>query len=253
MKCYICQCEVCIPVIVKCFPCFQVNKIHCNTFTRFCFECMVRFLQLHQSCGSRSETIKCLTCDEVVHPRTLNYKNSFEYDFFLQQMQISSRQQCPYCFLEYDGIFSHLEECPSSFVQCECGYVTIRELFNYHVYHCSEYISCNSCNEYILLENYCSHLEEKHEETFCLKCKQIVDIHHLSIHKNFLCKFRLIRCRFCKETFEFHNLNEHLEEHKQELQDVVESLKTLLKKMYEKYHEITREQNIYFERFFLTG
>jgi hypothetical protein len=62
-----------------------------------------------------------------------------------------------------------------------------------------------------------------------------------------------VRCRFCKDNFEFFNLNEHLEEHKQQLTSVIENLKNLLRNMYAKYHDISREQNTYFERYFLTG
>ena len=75
MKCYICQCEVHIPVIIKCFPCHKINKVHCNTYTRFCYECMVRFLQLNQSVGSRISSVKCLTCSETINPNHLNFNN----------------------------------------------------------------------------------------------------------------------------------------------------------------------------------
>lgn len=253
MKCYICQCNVSIPVIINCFPCFTKNKIHCNTYTRVCFECMIRFLQLNQSSYSRTNTLKCLTCDAVVNPRTLTFENSFDYDFFLQRVQMTGKEKCPYCFLDFDNIFSHLDECGSCYTQCVCGYVTIRDLFDYHIYSCSDHISCFVCSKFIKVEHYNVHLEECHSKKMCSKCREIVDESHYSLHENFLCKFRLVRCRFCGENFEFHSLNEHLEEHKEELKETIELLKKLLKKMYERHFEITREQNIYFERFFLTG
>ena len=103
MKCYICQCEVHIPVIIKCFPCHKINNVHCNTYTRFCYECMVRFLQLNQSVGSRISSVKCLTCSETINPNHLNFNNSFEYDFLLHQMKIGLKHKCPYCFLDFDN------------------------------------------------------------------------------------------------------------------------------------------------------
>lgn len=251
MKCYICQCYVSIPVMITCFPCFQRNKIHCNTYTRFCFECMIRFLQLNQSASSRSDSLKCLTCDSFVSPKELNYDNSFEYDFILQRTQVPFKQNCPYCFLDVDNIFCHLEECGSCFVQCDCGHVTIRDLHSYHIFNCMNYISCFVCSEFVKVETYNLHLEEVHHQKMCIKCKEIVNIDHTHIHENFLCKFRLIRCRFCGENLEFCSLYEHLQEHKTEVEDVIEKLKILLKKFYEKHFEISREQNVYFDRFFL--
>lgn len=253
MKCYICQCEVHIPVIIKCFPCYKINKIHCNTYTRFCYECMIRFLQLNQSIGSRSQSVKCLTCSEIVNPNDLNFENCFEYDFLLHQMKIGAKHKCPYCFVDYENIFSHLSSCGSNFVQCECGYVTIQDLFNFHILGCSMFIKCHVCTLPIKKNEYTDHLETVHELKFCEKCNDIVTIENESVHYKFLCKFRLIRCRFCKHNFEFLNLNQHLEEHKQQIESVIDNIKNLLRNMYVKYHEISREQNIYFERYFLTG
>lgn len=253
MKCYICQCEVHIPVTIKCFPCHKINKVHCNTYTRFCYECMVRFLQLNQSVGSRVSSIKCLTCSETVNPNHLNFNNSFEYDFLLHQMKIGLKHKCPYCFLEFDNIFSHVEMCGSAFFQCDCGYVTIRDLSHFHIMGCSQYTKCSVCDLAIKKTEYNTHLETIHELTVCDKCNEITKIENLSAHQKFLCRFRLVRCRFCKENIEFLSLNQHLQEHKKQLEGVIENLKNLLRNMYVKYHDISREQNNYFERYFLTG
>lgn len=252
MKCYICQCEVHIPVMIKCFPCFKSNVVHCNTYTRFCYECMVRFLQLNQSSYSRIESLKCLTCSETIHPKTLNYSNSFEYDFLLHQMKIASKHKCPFCFLDVENVFTHLDSCGSNFIQCVCGYVTIKDLFDYHIFACPQYKNCHFCDKFIGVEDFNEHLESLHQLTNCNKCNETINVENKSVHEKFLCKFRLIRCRFCKKTFEFNNLNEHLEAHKEQTVEMIDNMKTLLRELYERYYAISKEQTIYFERFFLT-
>jgi hypothetical protein len=168
-------------------------------------------------------------------------------------MKIGLNHKCPYCFLDYDSIFSHIETCGSAFFQCDCGYVTIRDLSRFHIMECSQNVKCSICDLYIKKNEYNNHLETLHELALCEKCNEITTVINLSAHQKFLCKFRLVRCRFCKDNFEFFNLNEHLEEHKQQLTSVIENLKNLLRNMYAKYHDISREQNTYFERYFLTG
>ena len=147
MICSICQCEVNIPVSIICFPCYQPNKFHCNAITRFCYECIIRYTQLNRSTQDRNDSLKCLFCSETCSPRELNFENTFQFDFLLHSQICPNKSTCPYCFCEVLNIYKHLEVCNSSYIQCSCGYVTLKQLYKYHFTDCPDYRYCEKCKK----------------------------------------------------------------------------------------------------------
>lgn len=252
MNCYICQCNVQIPVQITCFPCFKVNKIHCNTYIRCCYECVVRFLQLNSSVVERNENLKCLLCDCKVNLKYIDFTNAFQYDYLLQQ-QNQEKEKCPFCFSFFDNIYQHIEQCESNYFQCSCGYVSIHQLKNYHYLHCSFFVECDYCNEYVDKNSFLDHLRVNHDKTMCLDCNKIISFSDENIHIQYLCQYRYIHCKFCKQSVQFCQLNDHLELHKEEIMKMIEYSKTIMNKLYKKYREIHSEQSVYFQRLFLTN
>ena len=252
MICSICQCEVCIPVSIKCFPCYQPNKLHCNDITRFCYDCIIRYTQLNRSTQDRNDFLKCLFCNESCSPRDLNFENTFQFDFLLHSQICPDKTTCPYCFHEVPNIYKHLEVCNSSYVQCSCGYVTLKQLYKYHFTDCPDYRYCEKCNLFIEKENWKSHMETEHGMYECIQCNEIVPTTNQKIHDMYLCPYRYIRCRFCKNDICFQNLEEHFNEHKEEVKNNIAEIKEVLIKLYEYYNTILKEERNYFQRYYLT-
>lgn len=252
MICSICQCDIHIPVSIICFPCYQPNKFHCNAITRFCYECIIRYVQLNRSVLDRDSSLKCLFCNESCNPRELDYRNTFQFDFLLHSQLCPDKTSCPYCFCEVSNIFKHLEECNSSYTQCSCGYVTLKQLYKFHYIDCPDYHYCERCDQFIKKSDWYSHLETEHEMYECFDCNEIVLISNKNIHNMYLCPYRFIRCRFCKKNICFQNLEEHFNEHKNEIKKTISDIKDMLIKLYEHYNSILREEQNYFRRYFLT-
>ena len=252
MICSICQCQVVIPVGLICFPCHKFNKFHCHSLTRICYECMIRYCELNRSSEDRKENLKCLFCSEVCNPRKLNFQNSFQFDFLLHNQLYPDKTECPFCFTHVSNIFNHLEKCNNSYIQCSCGYVTLKQIYKYHKMDCPDFKKCHYCNEYIKKENWMEHLFNEHEMIECQECKEIVKENNMIIHKFYLCGHRPISCKMCNEQVPLCNLQEHFQKHKEEIKNSIYEIKDFLVKLYEKYNEIIQEENKYFRRYCLT-
>lgn len=252
MICSICRCDVNIPVSIICFPCYTPNKFHCNSITRFCYDCIIRYTQLNRSIENRDLNLKCLFCDEICFLKELDYNNTFQFDFLLHTQLCPDKTTCPYCFFDVENIYTHLEKCNSSYFQCSCGFVTLKQLHKFHFMDCPNYSFCSRCNKFIENINWLDHLNIEHGMYECLECKEIVLITNERIHNQYLCSYRFIRCRFCKSNICFQDLESHFLEHKNEIKKTISELKDVLIKLYEHYNSILKEENNYFKRYYLT-
>lgn len=252
MICSICQCQVCIPVMLLCFPCYSFNKFHCHSVTRVCYECMIRFCELNRSKEERKEILKCLFCKEICNPKKLTYSNTFQFDFLLHNQLYPNKTECPFCFLNVSNIFNHLEDCNNSYIQCSCGYITLKQIYKYHFIDCPNYKKCPYCNECIKKEDWIEHLYDKHEMIECEECKEIIKENNNFIHRYYLCPHRIISCRMCNEQVSLNLLQEHFQKHKEEIKNSITEIKDFLVKLYEKYNEILQEEQKYFKRYCLT-
>lgn len=252
MICSICQCQVCIPVSLICFPCYSFNKFHCHSVNRVCYECVIRYCELNCNQNERSESLKCLFCPETCNLQKLNFSNTFQFDFLLHNQLYPNKTECPFCFQFVSNIFHHLEKCNDSYIQCSCGYISLRQIYRYHFHDCPHYKKCNYCEEYIPKEDWINHLYEYHEMFECSECKEIVKENNKLIHKYYLCPYRIISCRMCNEQVCLHDLQEHFQKHKDEIKKSITDIKDFLIKLYEKYNEILQEEQKYFKRYCLT-
>ena len=149
-------------------------KFHCHSVTRICFECMIRYCQLNRSQKDRTDILKCLFCNETCDPKKLTYSNTFQFDFFLHNQLYPDKTECPFCFTKVSNIFNHLEICPSSYVQCSCGYITLKQIHKYHFIDCSDYKKCPYCNDFIQKDDWFDHLYHKHDMVECNECRKLL-------------------------------------------------------------------------------
>lgn len=240
--CPICQDTVSIPVLINVFPCYDKNKIHCFTFTRVCLTCALQYLYLKSSRESRPSSVKCLYCPATCNPQTLSLSNHVQFDYFLPRVSPHLVPvHCPFCFEYTSSIISHLSECKYMYVECECGYVTFRQLLKYHTHHCPHYRSCKVCAQIIHERDYFHHLLLEHDHMECEYCHDYFHFREIVNHKANDCPYRKIHCRFCSKNIPFNEFKEHLEVHEKKLYSNIDNLKSMITNV-EKMLEYIREE-----------
>ena len=252
MICSICQSDICIPVTIKAFGCYNTNRFNCHSMTRFCFECTIKYLQLNRSVIDRDEEIKCLFCPEKCYPKELNFENSFMFDFLLHAQLFPKKTNCPFCFGSYDNIFKHLEDCESSYIQCSCGYVTLQQLYPFHILNCQEFEICLECDQPIHQNYYETHLYEEHGIEKCSQCGEFIKIINRAEHDMFSCRYRYINCCVCHNSICFNDLEEHYNEHKKNIKNIIIDMNNMIMKLSDDYRNILKDENFYFTKKYLT-
>lgn len=254
MICYICRENVVIPVELTCFECFQVNKLHCNSYVRICLDCAIQYLELHKSPLNRILYRKCLTCQQVCFPFQLNFNNSYMVDF-LQMKNDTNVHTCSYCN-EFSGksieILHHLNDCPDFFVNCKCNQVIVRKDFFEHCKNCPFHTVCEPCKKTFDNFEYIIHLQEVHGEMVCQQCNQIIKIDNLFQHLRHECKKRNMFCFACNEFVTFDNFEQHLLEHEEEYREQIKKIEKEYVNMNLLYRFIQNKRTNLFHNYYLT-
>ena len=235
MICYICRNEVLLPVETVCFPCFQMNQIHCNSFVRLCLFCAVHYFQLNMDYYERDLTRKCLTCHETVFSSQLKFSNTLKFDF--QMMRHDERKfNCPFCEA-HEGtmieLVHHLKTCDEFMHECKCKkLIPKRKLLRSHLFNCLHYRYCIDCNEFIEKEKYSNHKQSVHNYIECMFCKSFCTMQEIFEHE-FYCQERPVECFYCKKNVRNEEIHAHYQEHEKVLLDRIHDEKETLRKSVE--------------------
>lgn len=235
MICYICRSEVVLPVEMICFPCFEMNQIHCNSFVRLCLFCAIEYFQLNVGCYERDLTRKCLTCHETVFSSQLKFSNTLKFDF--QMMRDDNRViNCPFCE-NYEGtmmeIKNHLKICEEFMHECKCKkIITRRKFLRSHLFNCSHFKYCIECDDFIESEKYSNHKRSVHNRIECMFCNSFFSIEDIFEHE-FYCSERPVECFYCKMKVKNKEIQSHYQEHERNLLDQIHIEKEKLRKSVE--------------------
>ena len=200
-------CEIChhvcvIPVKITCFPCSKTDKVHCHSLKRFCQSCVETYLELDKLEDERSQIKQCMYCMDVVNPRYLTARTSYEKDFLTMSFDFSF-YKCIHKECSYVGtqIFlnRHLEnECMYSIKTCECCHLPILSKdVDSHIEECEGYIVCKVCCKLILTCNYSQHLSSQHLLSECCYCETLMDEYKHQHHIIYDCQYRPKKCKYC--------------------------------------------------------
>jgi hypothetical protein len=254
MICYICQNEVYLPVELVCFPCYDRQKIHCLTYVRICVSCAIPYLQLDKSVEQR-ESVKCLFCSKSCDTKKLTLDKAFVFDFLLIRGDGHSNNghYCPFCFrIISTSITEHIRtECPQYYEQCICGRSTTREWSCLHKRYCCQHHQCSICKEYIPKKKFELHCFEMHDLLLCEKCGQYISVQSFSNHVHHSCPNRIVQCSFCTESVPFAKYESHLMEHEKDVKNVIESVRELSLRLFQKYASIQKKRTELFQNFYL--
>jgi len=246
--CPFCQDTVSIPVLIHVFPCYDKNKIHCFTFIRVCLTCALQYLHLKTSRESRPTSVKCLYCPATCNPQTLSLTNHIQLDYFLPTVSPHVLPtNCPFCFQYTSSMTSHLLECKYNYVECDCGYVTFRQLLKYHTHQCPHYRTCKVCAKTVHERDYFHHLLLEHDHMECEYCHDYFHFREIGNHKTNNCPFRKVQCRFCIQKIPFNEFKEHLESHEKKLYSNIDNLKSMITNVEKMLHYIHEEKRLHFQ------
>lgn len=170
--CLICHERVRIPVQITCFPCHQ-EPPSCHDISRVCMLCARRYLQLDKPNVLRSPRVRCLTCDAVTSPPSLNSSTCYRKDYLLMSLDTET-YSCPNC--NYHGSQTELDRhvehmcdyrivrCPASGGDGRCG-VSYRACDERtHMSECYFYVFCWECVDYIHKDAYFFHMHTHHRK-----------------------------------------------------------------------------------------
>jgi hypothetical protein len=225
-QCLLCLDTIRIPVELICFPCSLVKtQLHCHSVNRICLHCARVYLQLNEVIHKRKKIVKCLFCDVITNPQTLNADNSYKKDY---RMMVSDGKTDYKCIHEdlcsFTGSQMELEchvrsKCQYRMCFCVDCHVRYRADTN-HSNFCKARLTCFSCGEHVLKTKLSQHLEEKHNRKKCLYCKKVYQKHMLPDHTDH-CQYKPIECSICYKYVKKGLLYGHLKKHKNYFQSQI--------------------------------
>lgn len=243
-ECIICKDTVLIPVEVTCFECFSKDKVSCSTFSRVCRKCAHDYLELDKSVVQRRLYTRCFYCPAVVRLFNLSSHNAYRKDFLLVQNDVSQNHVCPYCHI-FQGnqimIDTHLDtECPAFVVQCSCGRCLERQDLSFHYPFCLQHAQCQECQDYIVVDNFESHMSEHHDMRRCTLCRKFVLVQDVLTHLTQECPHRIISCDYCQASLEFRHMTTHLDDHVKNFETTFQQLTQRISHILDDYRRFIR-------------
>ena len=240
IQCTICHDPIRVPVRFTCFPCVSTpGKPSCHSIARVCLLCAREYLQLNIPRHERIYTRKCLTCQAVVHPPSINASSAYEKDYLLMQLDIRQditcfrmEQGCPFkgSQLDLDQHQQHL--CNYRNIHCEFCHIMYKANQEHeHKSQCPGYYECDLCKQYLLSKDRALHLSQIHHRKECPQCHQLLIDNEAILEKHMtdICIMRNMECPLCLDYMNFQSYKSHLDNHLMESIQKIQNANRIIK------------------------
>lgn len=191
--------------------------MHCHALKRFCEPCARGYLQMEKLPSARIVSRKCPYCPAKADPRTLTHDDdAYEKDFAVM-VQDTELRACVYEPCPYRGphveLNRHLQRCLFQPQVCEgCSERVAHIDEDSHRQRCPGYTRCHACKQSILINNYATHLLQRHSLRRCDDCDATLPMNEMDCHE---CPERRVMCDLCDEFFVHRERTDHLLAHLQ--------------------------------------
>lgn len=216
--CLLCLEPIRVPVEFTCFPCSSnKNMRNCNSVNRVCLHCARTYLQLNKPKKNRPSQIKCLFCDSITNPQTLNAETSYKKDY---RMMVTDERtdykcvhdtMCPFTGTQIE-LERHLQN-SCRYRICFCNHCLVR----YHAQQnhdkiCRAKTTCYNCRQRVLLADFSRHLVEDHHLKRCEYCPKYFKPSLVVEHEK-VCDLRPITCNVCYDSVPYYSIHKHVDGH----------------------------------------
>jgi len=244
--CCICLENITIPVEPMCFQCKDQDNggMSCFSMKRLCLVCLENYLELRKHRAERSIKKKCLFCPKITHMHQTPKNKTLRVDYMIMDKDHTIKKcPMPECLFEstHIQVAKHIfSDCPSYFVECECGFTCMRKNMSSHYRVCDKHHICDICDCNVLQDDLPRHMYYEHDKTKCFTCHQFITMSDLSDHIIAKCPERLITCDICSSFIRYKLFKNHLRRHIVDVSKNVQVIKNKLREEEYAYQHIQK-------------
>lgn len=244
--CCICLGHILVPVEPVCFQCKDQDdgKMSCFSMKRLCLTCLEDYLDLYKHRYERPMKKKCLFCPKITYLHQTPKNKLFRVDYLWMDKDASVRK-CPMegCGFQdtHIKVAKHIfSDCPYYYMECECGFISMRKTMDDHYKVCEKFTFCPLCHVFILKTELAQHMYYEHDKTKCFTCHQFINMNDLSVHIISKCPERLVTCEICSTFIRYKLLKNHLRRHVVEIRKNIQTIKNKLHEEETTFHHIQK-------------